>query len=349
MLIDAFHGSYAVMALATDWDSRGQRLMASHTRFTRRLFNRGGAGLLTAAAVARIGGRATAAEEAAPARGAAADGVVDAHVHVWTPDLDRYPLAEGFTRADMQPPSFTADALLAAARPLGIARIVLIQMSYYGFDNRYMLDCMAAHPGVFGGVAIVDPEQPDVADTMRAMASQGVRGFRLYTSREKAEAWQHSEGIKRMWTAGGEQNLAMCLLADPDALPAVKTMCQAFPNTPVVIDHFARIGMRGAVDPQQLALLCELAGFPSVHVKVSAFYALGRKQPPYDDLEPMIKTLRDAYGAQRLMWASDGPFQLAEGQGYEPSLALIRDRCQFLTAADRDAILHGTATRVFFS
>ena len=63
----------------------------------------------------------------------------------------------------------------------------------------------------------------------------------------------------------------------------------------------------------------------------------------------MIKALRDAYGAERLMWASDGPFQLAEGQGYEPSLALIRDRCQFLSAADSDAILRGTATRLFFS
>jgi predicted TIM-barrel fold metal-dependent hydrolase len=86
-----------------------------------------------------------------------------------------------------------------------------------------------------------------------------------------------------------------------------------------------------------------------VFVKISAFYALGHKQPPYEDLEPMIRQLRDAYGAERLMWASDGPFQLADGQGYEPSLALIRDRCRFLTTADRDAILRGTATRLFFS
>lgn len=47
------------------------------------------------------------------------------------------------------------------------------------------------------------------------------------------------------------------------------------------------------------------------------------------------------------MWASDGPFQLAEGQGYEPSLALIRDRCPFLSSRDRDAILRGTASRLF--
>ncbi len=322
--------------------------MSADFHCTRRSFTRGGASLLATAAGSWLGGRATAAEEAATARGAGPDGVVDAHVHVWTPDLDRYPLADGFTKADMQPPSFTAEQLLAADRPLGIARIVLIQMSYYGFDNRYMLDCMAAAPGVFGGVAIVDHEQPDVADTMRALAGKGVRGFRLYTSREKAEAWQASAGIQQMWQTGAEAGLAMCLLADPDALPAIATMCEAFPKTPVVIDHFARIGMRAGIDPEQLERLLSLARFPTVHVKVSAYYALGRKLPPYDDLEPMIRQLRNAYGAERLMWASDGPFQLADGQGYEPSLALIRDRCRFLTQADRDAILHGTAGRLFY-
>jgi len=318
--------------------------MPSRTVCTRRSFTRVGLASLAACGGIPFGQRAVRSADTT----ASADGFIDAHVHVWTPDLDRYPLADGFTQADMQPASFTDTELLAAARPLGIARIVLIQMSYYGFDNRYMLDCMAANPGVFGGVAIVDHEQPDVADTMQALAQKGVRGFRLYTDKAKAEAWQQSEGMKRMWTAAAEQGLAMCLLANPDALPAVQRMCRAFPKTPVVIDHFARIGMRGAVDAEQLTMLSDLARFPTVHVKTSAFYALGKKTPPYTDLEPMIRSLRDAYGAERLMWASDGPFQLAEGQGYEPSLALIRDHCGFLSSRERECLLRDTADRVFF-
>jgi len=30
---------------------------------------------------------------------------IDAHVHVWTPDTDHYPLARGFNKADMKPAS----------------------------------------------------------------------------------------------------------------------------------------------------------------------------------------------------------------------------------------------------
>ncbi len=71
---------------------------------------------------------------------------IDAHSHVWTPDVARYPLAEGFTVADMTPRSFTAEELLATCRPAGVGRVNLIQMSFYGFDNRYLLDMIAKYP-----------------------------------------------------------------------------------------------------------------------------------------------------------------------------------------------------------
>lgn len=282
------------------------------------------------------------------ARADAAGGFVDAHVHVWTPHVDRYPLASASAVGDMVPPSFTDTELLAICRPLGVARVVLIQMSFYGFDNSYMLDCMERHPGVFGGVAIVDHDAAGLPTTMRHLAGRGVRGFRLYASRAHAEAWHESPGLGRMWSLGADEGLAMCLLADPDALPAIDRMCTAHPRTPVVIDHFARIGMSGAMDPAALDSLCALSRHPHVHVKTSAFYALGLKRPPYDDLAGMIRRLRDAFGARRLMWATDSPYQLAAGQGYEPSLGLIRDRCVFLADAERAEILGGTAARLFF-
>jgi len=276
-------------------------------------------------------------------------GTIDAHVHVWTPDTHHYPLAPGFTHKDMKPASFTPAELFAHCRPSGVKRIVLIQMSFYQFDNRYMLDAIARHPGVFRGVGIVDETKPNVRNTMKALAAQGVRGFRLYSDRKKTAAWQHSAGMKAMWSCGADTGLAMCLLADPGALPAVQRMCQAYPRTPVVIDHFARIGMKGPVRQKDLDLLCRLADFPHTHVKTSAFYALGAKKAPYTDLAPMIRRLRDAYGASRLMWGSDCPFQVQDGHTYANSIALLRDRLDFLTPEDKHWMLRKTAEKVFFS
>ncbi len=287
---------------------------------------------------------------AAPSLSAAADapGAIDAHVHVWTPDTRRYPLAPGFTEKSLVPPSFTPEELFQHSKPVGVSRIVLIQMSFYQFDNRYMLDSMAKYPGVFGGVAIVDETKPDVRETMKSLGRLGVRGFRLYSDKAKVEAWSGSPAMKAMWTEAAESGQSMCLLANPDALPAVQRMCAAFPRTRVVIDHFARIGVKG-VDPADLENLCRLAEHPHVYVKTSAFYALGDKRAPYTDLGPMIQKLRDTFGAQRLMWATDCPYQVQDGHTYADSINLLRERLPFLSAEDKAWMLSGTAQKVFFS
>jgi predicted TIM-barrel fold metal-dependent hydrolase len=277
------------------------------------------------------------------------DSFIDAHVHVWTPDTEKYPLAEGFLKKNMAPPSFTPEQLFAHCKPEGVTRIVLIQMSYYQTDNRYMLDMMAAHPGTFSGVAIIDEKTPDVRGRMKALAKQGVRGFRLSPKGRDVEGWLASPGIEEMWKVGGEEGLNMCLLVNPEALGPVAGMCARNPQTPVVIDHFARVGMAGPLSRADLDRLLHLSKYPKVTLKTSAFYALGRKSPPYLDLGPMIKECRDSFGAERLMWASDCPFQVDPGHNYHDSIALIRDRLDFLTRSDKAWMLRKTAEKVFFS
>jgi predicted TIM-barrel fold metal-dependent hydrolase len=83
-------------------------------------------------------------------------------------------------------------------------------------------------------------------------------------------------------------------------------------------------------------------------VKVSAFYALGRKQPPHLELVPMIKRLYETFGPQRLMWASDCPYQLQKGNSYRASISLVRDKLDFVSAEDRQWLLRKTAEKVFF-
>ncbi len=274
-------------------------------------------------------------------------GAIDAHVHVWTPDTAGYPLATGFTKSDMQPPSFTPEQLLAHARPCGVSRIVLIQMSFYGFDNRYMLDTIERFPGVFAGVAVIDEDDDPVA-TMKAMKKQRVRGFRIRPGDRSTQTWLDGKGMAAMWKCGADEGLAMCHLINPDSLPAVDRMCAKYPQTPVVIDHFSRIGVSGKIEEADLKQLCDLARHKQVKVKTSAFYALGKKAEPYTDLLPMIRRLLDAYGPERLMWATDCPYQVQGDHTYTASIELIRDHAK-LSAGDRDWLLRKTAEQTFFS
>lgn len=276
------------------------------------------------------------------------DGFVDAHVHVWTPDQVRYPIHSDFTTADLQPPSFTPEELFRHSQPSGVGRVVLIQMSFYRFDNRYLLDSLHRFPGVFSGVAVVDEEAGGLSGTVRQLARAGVRGFRIAPGKQTVDSWIGATGMQALWRVCADQGLAVCPLINPNALPAIQRMCERFPRTRVVIDHFARIGVDGQFRPGDLDALCRLAAFPNLYVKTSAFYALGRKQPPYLDLGPLIERVRDAFGARRLMWGSDCPYQVDPGHNYADSVALIRDRLTFLSAEERRWILRGTATQVFF-
>ncbi len=277
-----------------------------------------------------------------------ADGWIDAHVHVWSPDTETYPIDERFDESDMDPPSFTAAELFRHCRPAGVRRIVLIQMSFYDLDHRYLFDVMDDHEGVFSAVALIDHQAGGLRDRMQQMASRGVRGFRLH-SRGDAKEWPMSDSIGTLFQEAASQGLAVCPLINPEEIPHVASLCRRFPETTVVVDHFARVGISGTIEPQQLASLCELARFSNVHVKTSAFYALGEKSPPYDDLVPMIRQVLDAFGPERLMWASDCPFQVQGKHTYEASIALIRDRIDFLSEADKQWLLRRTAERVFFS
>lgn len=282
-------------------------------------------------------------------QGDPASGYVDAHVHVWTPETQRYPLAAGFRRDEMQPPSFTPEELFRHAGPCGVTRVVLIQMSFYGFDNSYMLDVMHAHPGVFSGVAVIDETAPHPDVEMLRLAQGGVRGFRIYPRNLPVDRWLDGEQMAAMWRCGAAHGLAMCHLVNPDALAAIDRMCERFPETPVVIDHFARIGVDGQIRQADVDALARLARHRQTYVKLSAFYALGRKQAPYTELVPMIRRLLEAYGHQRLMWATDCPYQVQAGHTYADSLALVRDHLEFLSADERDWLLRRTATQLFFA
>lgn len=274
-------------------------------------------------------------------------GYIDSHVHVWTDDVQNYGLAIGVTAQEMKPGVFLPEEFWRHAGPAGVERAILIQMSYYGYDNSYMLDIIGQFPQVLRGIAIVDWKANAPEVRMRDMAQKGVRGFRIYPDRESAATWLDSEGFDKMFRCGAEENLALCPLVNPDALPALDRQCREFRDTPIVVDHLARIGAETLIKEPDIKVLCALAKHPEVRVKVSAFYGLGRAEPPHVDLAPLIKRVYEAFGPKRLMWGSDCPFQLMN-ETYVDSISLIRDHLDFLSHEDKDWLLRKTAESLFF-
>jgi predicted TIM-barrel fold metal-dependent hydrolase len=297
-----------------------------------------------------------AATVAAPLLAAMAQGnqprrlsAIDAHSHIWTREIDRFPLAAGVTLDDLKPASFTSEELLETARPAGVDRVVLIGHTiYHGFDNSYLIDAAQRYPKTFRIVGMLDDEQPGVSQSMQQLLGEKVTGFRITPWKRGSDKWLAGPGMTAMWKTAAETRQAMCCLIDPNNIPQVDAMCRKHPETPVVIDHFARIGTDGVIRDADVKRLCQMAAHKQVWVKISAFYALGKKAPPYTDLVPMIRKLFEAFGPQRLMWASDSPYQLGPGHTYSASIDLVRDLLGFLTSGDREWLLRKTAEKVYY-
>jgi predicted TIM-barrel fold metal-dependent hydrolase len=263
-------------------------------------------------------------------------GFIDAHIHVWPELGDR-----------AKPSRYTAEDHFAIAEPAGVTRTVLIQPGMFRIDNSYMLSAVRAYPGVFSAVAVVDADAADLESTVAQLRTQGVRGFRIVARKDKP--WTEWEGMHKLWRIAGSRGMAMCPLINPDAFEWVAALCEKHPETTVVIDHLGRVGATGTIQDSEVRALCGLARLPRVHVKVSAFYALGKKAAPYLDLVPMIRQVFETFGPRRLMWASDAPYQAQPPHSYVAAVNLMREHLRFTSREDREWLLMKTAERVFFS
>ncbi len=274
--------------------------------------------------------------------------LIDAHSHLWSPDTAKWPLANGKTKADLDPPSFTPEELLKLAHAEQVGRVVLIQHhTYHGWDNSYLIDCAARFPGTFAVTGMLDDTQPSPEKQMQPLLEKRVRGFRI-TSWIRKEKWLTGDGMAAMWQTAARTGQAMCCLINPEDLPGVEAMCRRHPDTTVVIDHFARIGVDGEIRDADVKNLLALAQHKKVNVKLSAYYALGKKQEPYEDLLPLIRRVLTAFGPERCMWASDAPYQVVKGHTYGPSVALLRDRAG-LSRAEQEHLFRKTAERIYFA
>lgn len=251
--------------------------------------------------------------------------MIDAHIHVF--------------------PDYTPEQHFALSRPEGVTQTVLIQAGGNRFDNSYMLAAVRTHPGAFSAVVIVDADSPELEKTILNLRGQGARGFRI--GAQPKQPWVDWPGMNKLWEIAAKRHMTVCPLINPEAFPWVAAMCEKHRDTVVAIDHLGRVGAGGVIADADVRALCGLARHRHVHVKVSAFYALGKKRAPHDDLAPMIRQVYDSYGPRRMMWGSDSPYQTRPPHSYKASTDFIKS-LPFLSRADLDWVTRRAAQRLFF-
>lgn len=263
--------------------------------------------------------------------------------------------------------AFLTELSMGYLDALGVDGVVL-----FPTDLKWAASAAAALPDRVAYVAEITPDVPDAEAAVAAakarrgtgqLAVRAVIGWPLDGSeigRLEAGAWDP------VFAACEAQQVPLfCFISG--WLDHAAPIAQRYPGLTLIVDH---VGLReppldDADDPPFAALpeLLDLARFPTVFVKLCGLPSLSRQSYPYDDVAPHLRSIVDAFGADRLMWASDttrftGRIGLARYEneralaGY-PGKHTYAEALHFilhsdvLSADEKEDILGGTVRRVF--
>ena len=227
-----------------------------------------------------------------------ATGACDCHVHVVGPRA-RYPLLSG---RSYTPPDAPLDQLQAMLARLELERVVIVQPSFYGTDNRCLLAALDVLGRSARGIAVLGDGTPgSVVDDLHR---RGVRGLRINVLSSGPAS---SEALRRhIATTSGQcerNGWHIQIFSSAAALVPLAPMLRQLP-VPVVVDHF------GLIDPANLAseasrTLCGLLAEGRVWAKLSAPYRVTAN--PFDPTVGALARLLADANPERVVWGSDWP------------------------------------------
>lgn len=238
---------------------------------------------------------------------------IDSHAHV-------YPASYAIAPGARYRPAGEAPVAewLALQDVAGVSHGVLVQPSFLGTDNSYLLETLRAQPQRLRAIVVVDPGIP--LATLRQWHALGVRGIRLNTiGHEHLREYAKLEW-KTLFKHLADLGWHVEVQSEGAAMAALLGVLETCP-APLVVDHFARPDARlGLACPGVQALL-RIAEKQHVYVKLSAPYRVSG-----GDAAAYAGFYLARLGAERLMWGSDWPWAQHEGRySYAQTLGWLND------------------------
>jgi len=230
----------------------------------------------------------------------------------------------------------TLDDYLPLLNAHGMTHAVLVQPSFLGTDNGYLLQALAAQSERLRGVVVVAPDisTSELADMHR----RGVTGIRLNLMEQTlpdlgAQPWTSLfDNVARLgWHVELHRNAV-------DLAPMIDRLLER--GVRVVVDHFGRPDPALGTQDRGFKALLGYGSTGSVWVKVSGAYRCAA--PGSSFVADATAQLIEHFGAHRLMWGSDWPHTQYEAvTSYGESLSALFDLG--LNADELDSIVRKTA------
>jgi predicted TIM-barrel fold metal-dependent hydrolase len=232
-----------------------------------------------------------------PAAYAVPPGACDTHAHVVSADTSHYPMVPGRTYTACPAPE---DAYLAMLAANGMSRGVLVQISVYGTDNRYMVEVLRRHPDTLRGVAVAAPGITDAG--LEELHAAGVRGVRLNVLFGGGVGFDAMETLAhRIKDLGWHMQFLMDARQLPELLPRMRKL-----PVPGVIDHMGHMPVAEGMQSPGFQALLHMVQDHGWWVKLSGSCRISERFDTYEDVIPWARALIAA-APDRMIWGSDWP------------------------------------------
>ena len=231
--------------------------------------------------------------------------IIDSQVHAYEANTPKRPWAT----VPNWPDHVTGDEMVAAMDKVGVDGAIFISaFSMYRYDASYAVEVQRAHPGRFGIVKPVDPDDKNVADVVaKWKKTPGAVGIRIFLREEEKRA-ADDPGFDRILKAAVQYDFPVNFLfwGRPDEGIA---LIDRHPNVHFIVDHLGILQPRVPPAPPQpwadLPKILELAKRPNVVIKVSGACTLSHAPYPFPDIWDPLARIFDAWGFDRCLWGTD--------------------------------------------
>jgi predicted TIM-barrel fold metal-dependent hydrolase len=300
------------------------------------------------------------------------DPIYDAHAHLVSDDLERYPRnpvpvsikdipkgtpfgpgvmgfpggMHGEKPNNIKP---TAELLHTWMLEENVKGIAAVQKGLiYRTDNSYIVDAANLFPEEMLAVIIIDPMEEGTLDMIRESSKRGAVGIRFFPINVKMDkiAWLSSDQSLEVWSLADELGLIVDIEAPGNdhhlLIPLVEQMADRFPNIKIVLDHV----MLPPIKDSNFGLSAQfdgLAARDNVYVK---WTSLNMDVAYVNDVptDAMCRAVVDFFGADKVMWGSD----IGTSSGtYKEMIDRAYDSVKLLTKEEQQKVMHDTGHRVF--
>ena len=268
--------------------------------------------------------------------------IVDAQVHFWERDRPDRPY-NAISEPNLPRP-FGPEQMLPLMADAGVDRVVVVPPGFMDPHNDYALECAERYPERFAVMGLLLPGAPGSAERVRDWLRQpGMLGIRTHVNARQRARWGSDEAAEPFWAACERHEVPVAVFAAGEA-DYLESVLARHPALRLILDHLGLPTIDAGFRREHLAPLRRLARHPGVAVKLSTLPARSARGYPFPDVHEAARAAYELFGPERMLWATDHTQTLRRGRAsYPEELRLWGEALDFVTAADRERILGGTA------